>query len=102
MADIKTAVPQMGRSSSFSAGVTGQGPYATVMTAGKGTSKNLFHPSSVLNATQIAGFRPKGDGNSADDSARQTPYGQLSSKNDATSAKTYSAITPQYQTRLAA
>jgi hypothetical protein len=91
-----------GRTAHFNSGMTGSGNVATSLNPPKNSDAYTslgFHPTSVLDATQISGFHPS-DANSAADTARQTPSGQIPGPNGSAQS-TYSALTPSYQTRLA-
>lgn len=105
---LDSLLQKTGRSAAFGQGVKGGNkPCASCVgnnplaDHGQGPATTFKSPGAEA-PTQIQGFHPVGDGKSKQEEARQTPGGQLSSPNDGTSLKTYGAITPQYQTRLAA
>jgi hypothetical protein len=95
--------PDSGRTAHFNAGMTGTKDVASSMNQPAKSDAYTtmgFHPASVLDASQISGYHP-GNGNSAADAARQTPAGQIADQNGS-SASTWGALNPSFQTRLAA
>lgn len=68
---------------------------------GQGAAKIIpFKPNSSLNATQIPGYRAKGDGQDKSAEERNTPAGYTANPNDGSSVDTTAALTPAYKTNV--
>lgn len=86
-----------GRSAEFKTGATTGSPYSLSATAdawNQSASDSRTRPHSVLDL--YYNIRSPGNGNSETDAKRQTPSGQLPSKNDGYSSNTYSQLNPNF------
>lgn len=86
-----------GRSADFKSGALGQGPYTLSASSDSFNNKasdaaNRTH--SVLN--MFYHIPSPTNGNSEQDALRQTPRGQLPSKNDGYSPRTYAQLNPNF------
>lgn len=89
-------VQSPGRSSNFKSGATGNGPYTLEATSGVFNNKATDaarRPHSVLDL--YYGIRSPQNGNSDADAARQTPNGQLPTRNGYADS-TYNQTNPNF------